>query len=292
MFKNRLIMIAFILYLAIITLSSSPQTTQGQSNPDIDPTYPDVFYVEDGDFKQRLDIYLPEDAEPPYPTILLFHGNGYNKWDMKPLVVHFIDIGFATLAVEYRNPYPDYPEDVFCSLAWTHTVAEEYGFDTEQIVALGHSMGGFGATLLGVTDDTEDFMENCSHDLPDENRIQGIILYAAGGIDSSYPRIDDDPRQRTESLIDSQIDGSEPPFLILHGTIDTLVRAESSEHFAERLDSADVEYTLILLDEVGHFFINPESEGGAEAIIHVDEFLTDLFAAEESAQESEATDVD
>ena len=258
--------------------------TQGQSNPDIDPTYPDVFYVEDGDFKQRLDIYLPEDIEPPYPTILLFHGNGYNKWDMKPLVVHFLEQGYAALAIEYRNPYPDYPQDVFCSLAWTHTFADEYSFDTERIVALGHSMGGFGATILGVTDDTDTFMENCPHNLPEENRIQAIVLYAAGGIDSSYPRIDDDQRQRVESVIDSQIDGSEPPFLILHGTIDTLVRAESSEHFAALLDAAAVENTLVILDEVGHFFINPESEAGAEAIAHVDEFLTDVFDSTEDSE--------
>jgi acetyl esterase/lipase len=137
-------------------------------------------------------------------------------------------------------------------------------------------------------------MENCPHDLPEENRIQGIILYAAGGIDSAYPRIDDDQRQRIESVIDSQMDGSEPPFLILHGTIDTLDRAESSEHFAALLDAAEVENTLVILDEVGHFFINPESKAGAEAITYVDEFLTDIFAADEDTEspESDPTDAD
>lgn len=281
MYKKFLLM-GVLIFAFSVSVLQTPIQTYGQGNPDIDPTFPDVFYVEDGDFKQRLDIYLPDEAEALYPTVLLLHGNGYNKWDMKPLVVHFLAEGYAAIAVEYRNPYPEFPQDVFCALAWTHSNADEYGFDIERIFGLGHSMGGFGATLLGVTDDTELFMENCPHELPEENWIRGIILYAAGGIDSSYPDIEIEQYNLIETVIDSQIDGSEPPFLVLHGTIDRLVRAESSEHFAEKLEAAEVETTLILLEEAGHFFINPESEYGAEAIMYVDEFLETLFDIEES----------
>ena len=270
-----------LLLVGIVALVMTPLwKVQGQGDDEFEPTFPDVRYVEEGDYKHKVDIYLPEGAETPYPTILLFHGNGYTKWDMEPLAQYFVGQGFAAVAVEYRNPMPDFIEDSFCALAWTHTNAETYDFDTDRVFVLGHSMGGFAATVLGVNDEPEPFLKNCEHSLPDENRLAGVILYAAGGIDTSAIE-DADERAERSALITDQIDGSEPPFLLIHGTIDRLVPPESSEHFAALLEDAGVPTTLVLLDEVGHFFTDPTSEPGALAIEAVDEFLTGIFAAEE-----------
>lgn len=276
---KQTIKIAFLLLMGIL-IAVPFWTVQGQGDDEFEPTFPDVRYVEEGDFKHKVDVYLPEEAETPYPTMLLFHGNGYTKWDMEPLAQYFVEEGFAAVAVEYRNPMPDFIEDSFCALAWTHTHAETYDFDTDHIFVLGHSMGGFAVTVLGVHDEPETFLENCEHSLPQENRLAGVILYAAGGIDTSTIE-DTDERAERSALITEQIDGSEPPFVLVHGLNDRLVPPESSEHFASLLEEAEVPTTLVLLDEVGHFFIDPTSEPGALAIEAVDEFLTEIFAAEE-----------
>ena len=270
------------LFVSVLALVATPAlTVQSQGDDDFKPTFPDVRYVEEGDYKNKVDVYLPEDAKTPYPTILLFHGNGYTKWDMEPLAQYFVEQGFAAIAVEYRNPMPDFIADSFCALAWTHTNAATYDFDTEHVFVLGHSMGGFAATVLGVTDNTDEFMVECAHTLPEENRLRGVILYAAGGIDTSTMEDSEDRAERT-ALITDQIDGSEPPFLLVHGLIDRLVSPESSENFAALLEEAEIPTTLVLLPEVGHFFTDPTSEPGGLAIEAVDEFLADIFAAEET----------
>lgn len=269
-----------LILLTLLLLGLLPLTSaHSQRDDEFKPTFPDVRYVEDGDFKQKVDVYLPEDAEAPYPTILLFHGNGYTKWDMEELAQYFVEIGFAAVAVEYRNPMPDFFEDSFCALAWTHTEGETYDFDTAYVFVLGHSMGGFAATVLGVTDEVEPFLVECVHTLPEENRLRGVILYAAGGIDTTNME-DGAARDEREALITDQIDGTEPPFLLIHGLNDRLVLPESSENFAAALTAAEVENTLVLLPSVGHFFNEPTSEPGALAIESVAEFLQRIFEAD------------
>lgn len=240
-----------------------------QSDSRFPPTIPDVRYVEDGDFKQKVDIFLPEEGEAPFPTLLLLHGNGYTKWDMQPLAEYFVMQGYAAISIEYRNPAAQFSQDVFCALAWTHANAATYGFDATRLVVLGHSMGGYGAALLGVADDVDEYMENCAHELPAEDRLLGVILYAGGGL---------------EMLLD-QIDGSEPPFLLVHGEDDSRVRPSRSEDFAAVLQENGVETTLVLLPEVGHFFTDPESEPGGQAIEAVQLFLDELFDLETGAAE-------
>lgn len=248
------------------------------------PTFADVAYVPDGDYKQKVDVFIPEDADAPLPTILLLHGNGYTKWDMQPLAEYFVGQGYAAVAVEYRNPFPQLAEDAFCALAWTHAEAETYGFDAERVVILGHSMGGFAATIVSLADEPSVYLEDCPHELPSEDYLAGTILYAAGNIDARDERLRDEERISLETIITMQIDGSEAPFLLVHGEDDSRVRSTSSEHFAEDLEAQGVEVTLVLLPKAGHFFNDPLTEAGGQAIEAVQVFLDTLFAADEGEE--------
>ncbi len=259
-------MFRIVLKLLVVLLVLPSGMGLAQDGEELEPTFPDVRYVEDGDFKQKVDVYLPLDApadDELLPTIFLLHGSGYTKWDMEPLAAYFVEEGYAAVAIEYRNPFPEQGQDVFCALAWGHSKAETYGFDPERFIVLGHSLGGFGAALLGVTDDPVEYLEDCEHSLPEENWLAGVILYAAGGLD--------------QEVITDQIDGGEPPFLLIHGENDRLVSPEQSEMFAEALMAVDVDVTLVLLPEVGHFFTNPASEPGQMAIEAVQLFLDTLW---------------
>lgn len=244
------ITVVSLLLLSIVAVSNAQDRHE--------PSFPDVAYGEA--YSQKVDVYLPEEAEGLLPTILLLHGNGYTKWDMEPLAMYFVDLGYAAVTVEFRNRY--FVEDIFCALAWAHNDAEIYEFDVSRLVVLGHSMGGLGAILLGVTDDVEPWMQECSYTIPKTDRLQGVVLYAAAF---------------DEEAIVSQLDGTEPPFLVLHGLNDTRVRASHAEDFATVLEGAHVDVTLVLMPEVGHFFTNPQSEPGAIAIEHVEVFLEVLF---------------
>jgi acetyl esterase/lipase len=73
--------------------------------------------------------------------------------------------------------YPAQVQDAFCALAWVHTNADTYGFDTGRIVALGLVSGGNLAAMLGVVDDPPPYIEGCLHELPEENWIQGVATF-------------------------------------------------------------------------------------------------------------------
>ncbi len=268
-------------WVIVILLALLMLTPISNAQDKLLPTYPDIRYVDDGDYKQKVDIYLPTDAEGPFSTVLLLHGNGYTKWDMEPLAAHFVNQGHAAVAVEFRNTLPEFPQDIFCALTWTHASAEIYEFDISRLVVLGHSLGGFGAALLGVTDEIAPFMENCPHPMPDENRLQGVILYAGAWLDPSAAETGEQAAM-IEANLTSQIDGSEPPFLLLHGLNDTRVGVTSVQNFAADLETVGVEVTLVLMPEVGHFFINPQSAPGAAAIEYVDVFMEALFVLSDS----------
>jgi acetyl esterase/lipase len=284
---RKIRMAASYLVLAVAVLASL-FFASAQDDASVRPGYVDLPYVENGDYKQKVDVYLPaNELDEPLPTILLLHGNGYTKWDMEPLADHFVKQGYAAVAVEFRNKFDEFPSDVFCALAWAHTYAEDYHFDSDRFVILGHSLGGFGAALVGVTDDASEFLTECPHDLPEDNWLRGVVLYAAGGIDSADEDMEEDFRAWVVEHLDAQMDANDPAFLLIHGTNDIRVNQRSSQSFARRLKESGVKVELIILDEVGHFFINPESEVGTLALTAVDPFLEALFEDEEAGPTTE-----
>jgi acetyl esterase/lipase len=80
-----------------------------------------------------------------------------------------------------------------------------------------------------------------------------------------------DARSFAQAVPLSWVDGSEPPFLLIHGDVDEMVPPGESEAFASRLQAAGVEAELVLLPGAGH---NPPFMEMCEA---VGEFALGLF---------------
>ena len=77
----------------------------------------------------------------------------------------------------------------------------------------------------------------------------------------------------------SWVDGSEPPFLLVHGLSDQSVPASKAEDFASVLGEAGVEVELLLL-EAGHGFISDvplSSYENVQTIEATEAFLAALF---------------
>jgi dipeptidyl aminopeptidase/acylaminoacyl peptidase len=76
------------------------------------------------------------------------------------------------------------------------------------------------------------------------------------------------------------IDGSEPPFILIHGTADDSIPSVMSERFAESLVQTGVDVELVLLPDVGHAFeLKPLT--GAEmtlSLSKIEAFLGRVFA--------------
>jgi acetyl esterase/lipase len=235
-------------------------------------------YAEDSP-QQKLDVYLPATGEGPYPTFLAIHGGGFQARSkaMYGLIArHYAEQGYAFVPINYRltprDSYPAQVEDSFCALAWLHAHQEEYGFDPKRVIVTGGSAGGYLAAMLGTVDDPSIYLENCPHEYPSGEAVQAVVIYYGlydfTNIDD-YPANDvgayltpfwgaeyeDISHEKLEEMSPiKQIDGSEPPFIILHGTADTSIPSVMSERFAGALKQAGVDVELYLLPDVGHAF--------------------------------------
>jgi len=266
------------------TTSSVPAST---STPDLHvfsvpgptPHRSNQPYVLEGSSLQRLDVYLPDHGDGPFPTILAIHGGGFRARDKslyRPFASHFTDLGYALVSADYRlapqYTYPAQVEDVFCALAWVHANKETYGFDSEQVFVMGGSAGGYLAAMLGTADAPGDYLKTCPHTLPPSDWIRAAVVlygfydftniegYRPGDVKQSlqpywgaeYSEIPLETLAKMSPM--SWVDGSEPPFLLIHGVLDTEIPSWMSEDFATVLEEAGVKVELLLL-EAGHAFI-------------------------------------
>lgn len=238
----------------------------------------DLPYAEESP-RQRLDVYLPTSGDGPYPTILGIHGGGFyalSKSLYRELGPYFAEQGYAFVAINYRftstDSYPAQVEDSFCALAWLYANAEEYGFDPNRVVVTGGSSGGYLASMLGTVDDPDIYLKDCPNEYPSGEAVQAAAIfyglydftniddYTVSDVNGYLKRFwgaeyEDIPAERLEEMSPiKQIDGSEPPFIILHGTADKEVPSVMSERFAEALEQAGVDVELVLLPGVGHAF--------------------------------------
>ncbi len=300
-----------LLFVLLITaLIHSPSLAQS----DREPTYPDVPYVQDGDStKQILDIYLPEGAGP-FPAVLMIHCQGCSKWDYAPQAARFADLGYATISIEFRDISRAAPlgplNDSICALAWVHAHAADYQIDPQRIVVLGHSLGGYAASMLGTIDDPAQFAADCPTPMPDEPLMAGVIDYAGAlqGVPTAayallYGREQGEIRTFVETLtllppaqwqdLNGDIhdfaqllpyywvDGTEPPFLIFHGTIDNKVRVRESELLATTLQGAGDQVELVLLQGAGHGMRLYQRVPTPEVDEKVEAFLAEVFGGNE-----------
>jgi acetyl esterase/lipase len=148
-----------------------------------EPTHSDLAYIDDGDPRHALDVYLPDAVEGPLPTLFFIHGDGDTKEDHRAFAGAFTERGNVAVLIDYRSPNePGRPldiQDAFCALAWVHENAGEYSFDADNIVVFGFSVGGLIAANLGTIDDPNQFMQDCPHQLPESSWVRGVTTFAA-----------------------------------------------------------------------------------------------------------------
>jgi acetyl esterase/lipase/sugar lactone lactonase YvrE len=220
-----------------------------------------------GDPGQIFDLYGPEGSPRRRATLLVLnHGSG----DKLPLVRWLSGRGYAVLFVNVRSgaAYPEPVRDAFCAVAWVHAHGTEFGLDASRLVAVGHSGGAVLAAHLGTVDDLRRYLKGCPHPEPTGEWLQGVVSVAGlfdyrteedyGAPHNAYtPRYfggtkDEVPEVWAEASPGTWIDGTEPPFLLLHGTSDVMVRPAQSERSSEALRRAGVDVTYLTISGADH----------------------------------------
>lgn len=306
---------AAVVALALIAVAcgggepASSDTTIAASSPDqpatsdttIEVPSPivatDIVYNEDPR-RQVLDVHVP-DGDGPFPTIVAIHGGGFHagsKRDYSRHAEHFIDKGIAFVPINYRyappTTHPGQVEDVHCALAWVHENADRYRLDPSHIVVLGASAGGYLTGMLATSDDRDRYLTDCPHDLPAEPLAGAVPMYGffdfsdldndqPPGLMGSASRLGGRPYDELAPGVLSrmspmeQIDGSEPPILTIHGTLDRAVPSVMSERFVAALQAAGVDAELLLVEGPHAFdFVQPfETPPNGEVLAAIEQFV-------------------
>ncbi len=238
-------------------------------------TIRNVPYIADGDFKQKLDIYLPASSDKAFPTLFAIHGGGGDKNDFSRLAAYLVERGYALVSINYRERpqfrHPAPLKDAFCALAWVQANADTYNLDTQRIFAVGHSIGGTLAAMLAVVDDPSEYMQGCPYTL-ELHSLQGCVTYT--GI-FDYTAMDQDPNTSLRNYfagyfgVDRDkapdlwaqaspitwLDSNDPSFLLIHGLKDNNINPDYSTSFADKLRETGIGFELLLIPDMEHMGI-------------------------------------
>ena len=244
----------------------------------------DIAYIEGGDPAQKLDIYVPEkSADKPLPLVVHIHGGGWWAGSKYPCPIALMVLkGYAVASVEYRfskvAKFPAQIQDCQAAIRWLRAHAKQYNFDNDHVGVIGGSAGGHLSALVGTSGGKKAFASIGGNE-DQSDRVQAVCdIFGPTDFSTVMQQAADDknvknifafntPTDPYSSLIGTKLDDKpradavspvryvskdNPPFLILHGTHDTLVPLAQSEELAALLKEKGVEVWLQRLPGSGH----------------------------------------
>ena len=238
----------------------------------------DLEYIPGGHARQKLDLYLPEKADPSgkKPLIVWVHGGAWLGGSKTPCpALRFVNQGYAVASINYRlsqhATFPAQLEDCKAAIRWLRANAAQYHIDPNRIGVWGASAGGHLVALLGTTGDVKEF--DVGPNAGVSSRVQAVCDFF-GPTDftkmSSFPSTmkHDAPDAPEAKLIGGPVQENkdkvrranpiayvtkdDPPFLIVHGDKDPLVPRNQSELLYDALKKAGVEATFYTVQGGGH----------------------------------------
>lgn len=254
----------------------------------------DVEYGQGSGRPLMLDLYSPIKQTKPAPGLIFIHGGawkGGNKDMYRPYAVRYAQRGYVVVSISYRlskeAPFPAAVEDAKCAVRWMRANADKYKVDPNHICVLGGSAGGHLATMVGYSCDQKD-LEGSGGWPGISSRVQAVVdIY--GPCDLTIPKLrdadsvrqflagktfDEAPELYKKASPLFYLSKDDPPTLILHGTLDSLVPIAQSDALAERLKQTGVPCTYDRLEGWPHVM------DLAEVVFKRCVFFIDRFLAE------------
>lgn len=114
----------------------------------------DIAYIADGMAKHQLDIYMPKNAKgKKLPVLVFVHGGSWNSGDKS--TYSFIGKraaakGMIGVIINYRliKDLEGMQDDCAKALLWVKENIDQFGGDSEKIIAMGHSAGAYNLAAL------------------------------------------------------------------------------------------------------------------------------------------------
>lgn len=168
---------------------TTPDPNQRGAQPEIDVSgirrkWLDVAYASDSP-NQKLDIFLPDEGEGPFPVFIFMHGGAFmfgSKRDAQ--LFHAIDgvtKGYAVVTVEQRlameAKYPYGLFDLKAAIRFLRANAAQYKLDPGRFALSGDSAGAYYAVLCAATQDVPGFEDETMGNAGVSSAVQAVVAY-------------------------------------------------------------------------------------------------------------------
>jgi acetyl esterase/lipase len=224
----------------------------------------------------RMDVVYPQIADRQFPCIIWICGGGWAQVSKSAHLAYLTALarsGFVVASVDYRlaheAPFPGALVDIKAAIRYLRAHAKRYSINAEKFGVSGESAGGYLAAMVALTTDRKfeageylDYSSAVQAACP--WYMPGDILRLMNVNAMRFPFFDGDINsveyQRFINPL-SYVTPQAPPFLLLHGTADTVVPFEQSEIMYEALIKQNVNAQLVGLEGEEHagpqFFQQP-----------------------------------
>jgi len=251
-----------------------------------------------------LDLYRPRSGAARAPVVVQIHGGawvmGNKRQQALPLMHHLAGSGWICVAPNYRlSPratFPDHLVDLKSALRWVREHIVEFGGDPQFIAVTGGSAGGHLAALLALTANVAEYQRDFTQV---DTSVQACVpfygiydftgRFGGRGADGMggfvervviKKRVDEDPEAFEKASPISWVHEGAPPFMVVHGTHDSLAPVKGARALTESLRSvsrAPVVYAE--LPGAQHAFEVFHSMRTEHAVEGVTRFLNVMHAA-------------
>lgn len=222
---------------------------------------------------QKMDIYLPEEGDGPFPVIASIHGGAWmfgDKGDTQNIpFLKGVERGYAVVCINYRlsseAQFPNQIYDCKAAIRFLRANADKYSLKGKHIGVWGSSAGGHLAALLGTSAKAAglDDLSTANTNLWITSQVQAAVIWY--GPIESFLAMDEELIKSEKGVADhsseespesrllgrkitevpamvrfaspmTYINENIPPFLLQHGGMDEIVPVEQSIHFAREVE--------------------------------------------------------
>ncbi|KWX66767.1 alpha/beta hydrolase [Mycobacterium sp. NAZ190054] len=209
---------------------------------------------------QLLDVWRRDDLPTePAPVLIFVPGgawvHGSRMLQGYALMSHLAEQGWVCLSIDYRvaphHPWPAHITDVKTAIAWARANVDRFGGDRNFVAISGTSAGGHLAALAGLTANDPEMQGELPegsdtsvdavvgiygrYDWEDKSTVERVRFMDFLERIVVKRKFDKHPDVYRRASPMARVHPEAPPFLVVHGTGDSVIPVAQAQSFVERL---------------------------------------------------------